>query len=77
MAGAVGSSSMAGMAASVHNILRVRASKGSWMITQHDESQKKKCRGERMRDRRRKDLSTRKKAIRRGEEKERDILLSS
>lgn len=56
MAGAVGSSSMAGMAASVHNILRVRASKGSWMITQHDESQKKKCRGERMRDRRRKDL---------------------
>ena len=42
MAGAVGSSSMAGMAASVHNILRVRASKGSWMITQHDESQKKK-----------------------------------
>ena len=41
MAGAVGSSSMAGMAASVHNILRVRASKGYWMITQHDERQKR------------------------------------
>lgn len=35
MAGAVGSSNIAGMAASVNNVLRVRVPKRSGMISQH------------------------------------------